>query len=987
MPRICQKRSSSAPSVPIASGEENISVCRTEKPRSITWSTAANAKIESCQPPANGIPLNRPHEHRQYEDRTCSKQGMVFDTQDDLATCSRLLSPIYEIQTPKRNTFSFERTHAVTPDRVTPGNIENTTSADPEPGVPTLGPLTPSTPFKDQHKRTYSLCSSPSSTRSNSPLTPKKLVEQAHSKRKATTEIDSVHVTQGIDHSQALSLSSRYSRDTDGERPRFLTNGLLEACDRLQSVQAGITEAAQVETQRWLQDDEQPQSSAPCGTDSGERRPLLASHQRSHLSLRSLFHTKSHSSMRRRLSKLKRRSMLSLFSGRHEISQGLDRPTSVGDTKLGLDGTCDTPTVPLTPRVLAVPETDGLRPRPSPTSSFRQTLRPRSFRGQGLWKAGSSASTLENASTCHQVPTERALSADAPTPNIADPVSLEDYEKTLSAQGDDRRRKSVTAKPAVTEEAKERGGSMAKSIQSLKSLKALRRATPINFDNRSRDQVIMTNALARHRKEKAAMKLSGAARLRERQSTRTLPEARPVTDQQPTEMPSMTFQSSFGPATSPSRVMTRMDDVDPLDATTMSASVRRTQSMVERIPRQDPPHTRTSKVDSLESKTTTQTIDRLSKPPASWSRYPSETRRLRNQHAGSHNNVIARDFAYEPKALLDTAQRAKTRKTSKWSYHAHINVVKQIWRYYATLFTTSSAQNRRSSLTTGGKLEHPELEMLPPIFSPHSYMDSVGDRAKQHLSHAAEQLRTEAHELHEFVEHLNPHHKDSAGSQIDQQHTPTNVCKSREHLGLMLDGTNDDDEELGSAMRLSEMYQQLCGPLVFSRPGSALSVGDRVPETIVEETSVPSTGGVKHDMEPGSPVDSHTGWQSPDAAKFGEGEPVELATKDNAWKKVIAVRHFPSVTVVDDRQGHWRSISLLSKKSTRSGSSEGSRAQTRQVSSSSRVTDLSDGASGASQGSRIGLLGSSGLLDALDAVEAEEREKVVREQERRAQMV
>ena len=36
-----------------------------------------------------------------------------------------------------------------------------------------------------------------------------------------------------------------------------------------------------------------------------------------------------------------------------------------------------------------------------------------------------------------------------------------------------------------------------------------------------------------------------------------------------------------------------------------------------------------------------------------------------------------------------------------------------------------------------------------------------------------------------------------------------------------------------------------------------------------------------------------------------------------------AIRRFPSVTVVDDRKGHWRSVSFISVKSGKSGASDG----------------------------------------------------------------
>ena len=37
-----------------------------------------------------------------------------------------------------------------------------------------------------------------------------------------------------------------------------------------------------------------------------------------------------------------------------------------------------------------------------------------------------------------------------------------------------------------------------------------------------------------------------------------------------------------------------------------------------------------------------------------------------------------------------------------------------IWKYYAEVLTTGNVQNRRTSVTTSGWLEQPDLELLPP---------------------------------------------------------------------------------------------------------------------------------------------------------------------------------------------------------------------------------------------------------------------------------
>ncbi|OJD29227.1 microtubule-associated protein 4 [Diplodia corticola] len=131
-----------------------------------------------------------------------------------------------------------------------------------------------------------------------------------------------------------------------------------------------------------------------------------------------------------------------------------------------------------------------------------------------------------------------------------------------------------------------------------------------------------------------------------------------------------------------------------------------------------------------------------------WSRFPSHTRELRTGAAGSSDDVRTRDFAYEtnmPRAenesstededpsmsgairltKLRSMKRTKTdrsgmSKSKSMTFSRNFSFLK----HYIGLFRSQSEEFRkyghghRSSVAESATLEHPELEILPPVFSP-----------------------------------------------------------------------------------------------------------------------------------------------------------------------------------------------------------------------------------------------------------------------------
>jgi hypothetical protein len=146
-----------------------------------------------------------------------------------------------------------------------------------------------------------------------------------------------------------------------------------------------------------------------------------------------------------------------------------------------------------------------------------------------------------------------------------------------------------------------------------------------------------------------------------------------------------------------------------------------------------------------------------------WGRYPSHTRDERTLSAGKKDHVESRDFALEAairfatakdhdhdEDLVDPIERTqspvllpgeKKRKKRVGSgkmakSHSMTFGRKLIKNYYSGIFKSSSSEFRRhgrghrSSIASGGTLEHPELELLPEVFMSGA-AEGAGDSLQQ----------------------------------------------------------------------------------------------------------------------------------------------------------------------------------------------------------------------------------------------------------------
>lgn len=142
-----------------------------------------------------------------------------------------------------------------------------------------------------------------------------------------------------------------------------------------------------------------------------------------------------------------------------------------------------------------------------------------------------------------------------------------------------------------------------------------------------------------------------------------------------------------------------------------------------------------------------------------WGRYPSHTRHDRTGSAGKADNVLPRDFALEAaikfasgagdEDLIDPTQRRpstpllpgekKKKKKVGGGRIMRSNSMtfgKTLMKNYTKMFKSQSTEFRRhgrghrSSIASGGILEHPELELLPELWA--GTLNEIRDDREQH---------------------------------------------------------------------------------------------------------------------------------------------------------------------------------------------------------------------------------------------------------------
>ncbi|RMY11747.1 hypothetical protein D0868_02972 [Hortaea werneckii] len=146
----------------------------------------------------------------------------------------------------------------------------------------------------------------------------------------------------------------------------------------------------------------------------------------------------------------------------------------------------------------------------------------------------------------------------------------------------------------------------------------------------------------------------------------------------------------------------------------------------------------------------------------SWSRFPSHTRAERCGSAGRPDDVITKDFAMdmstrELKALEEGVAVSPTSKTSSRNRRlprSRSTMFSGIARYYSNIFSSDSSmvQNRRTSVIKGGWLANPDLELLSPPTSNEPTFPHNDHSFKQHLHDLEHELEETVRKDVEYVE-------------------------------------------------------------------------------------------------------------------------------------------------------------------------------------------------------------------------------------------
>jgi hypothetical protein len=640
------------------------------------------------------------------------------------------------------------------------------------------------------------------------------------------------------------------------------------------------------------------------------------------------------------------------------------------------------------------------------------------------------------------VPVTNESQGVASSPDLRRKPSLAEYERHLSIVGDDRRLPSTTKELNINRLSQIEEDEQHEHVSAKNS-----------FSYHSKTQTtdsLMEAALERQLREKAMFRSA---------SKRSIPRS---------EMSVTSFAATSW--NEPSSLQPQSPDRDPLDSvggTRPSAShLSPPRTPVESRSRNSSFVAATNQRPTASGKKpmilhTPSSISRSSirskigSSLDSWSRYPSHTRGMRCASAGRVDNVRTLDFAldinherirgatdesdpFQPGSRIRvlTGKNSSRSKTKYFPKSRSATFGGAFSRYYSTLFSSPPdfhGKGRRTSVTIGGKLHRPELEILPPVLPPSS-PSPISQSAVSYV-HELEQLRPvhgsplmkreqtvgsagkgkspvlsnkDIHHLqvsdgldasrppsfrgdslfkplssevpnvdertvkarHETSQPDGSDDYFSAriGSSSKSNSQASLTITVKEDLPTYVDGTVETVEtEKTPATRdptkrstpiltpsksqaWSELYQECL--VVTPSPVN----GDDEDEAVADNPKINTM------LPPPTPL-SNTKLRSPATSLNPPAatRPTD-PTNPTTTASTATIRRYPSVTVIDDRKGHWRSVSFISVQSGKSGKSgiaaAGSRAGSR---AESFVRE-----------------GSGDFLKLMEGREREERERLLR---------
>ncbi|TKA78410.1 hypothetical protein B0A49_01374 [Cryomyces minteri] len=304
--------------------------------------------------------------------------------------------------------------------------------------------------------------------------------------------------------------------------------------------------------------------------------------------------------------------------------------------------------------------------------------------------------------------------------------SLVEYERRLSNSRDDRRRLSTVDSQALLPTLNNtRTPSLSQQAGARPSLEQYRRHSSVSARRHPGDaSAVWEKALRAHQNEKASMFLS--------------PEKRSTSNVSSAPQFSLSFgeSSGGGPSLQSRRNVDHdhlgpLDPIGPLENSARSRSHSMHQPDDPLLSPYDDGNGMCSQRPTSMSAGTVLVKERQSSISSlqAWSRYPSHTREQRTGSAGAGDDVTTRDFALlfpddlQGGSSSDSTPVNTQKRKSKSGLKLPRSTTfgRNIFKYYAGLFKSQSQDFRRhgmghrSSIATGGVLEYPELELLPPV--------------------------------------------------------------------------------------------------------------------------------------------------------------------------------------------------------------------------------------------------------------------------------
>jgi hypothetical protein len=346
----------------------------------------------------------------------------------------------------------------------------------------------------------------------------------------------------------------------------------------------------------------------------------------------------------------------------------------------------------------------------------------------------------------------------------------------------------------------------------------------------------------------------------------------------------------------------------------------------------------------------------------SWSRYPSHTRGDRCASAGPADNIRTFDFAlnikherirgtdesdpFNPGKRVLTETSTSTRASKKSLPKSRSATFGNFVRYYSNLFTSPDfhGKGRRTSVAAGGRLEHPELEILPHVLPadggshPVVYAHELEPLRPGHSTHIDIKTSIIGEETKDATsDNKHPHglSPPSArpvsfrGNSVFKANSPKQGTEHETSATSPNNISQSDDsqdyfsaEHTSTSTSLTNPAEQNCDldgtaettdPVKLPTPSKAQTWSESYKDCLIVPPS-PAT----HTDEDAKAM------PPPSLIPNKRRSPAQASQQQFSLDPSAAIRRFPSVTVVDDRKGHWRSVSFISIQSTKSAASAAS---------------------------------------------------------------